>query len=56
LSILKENSDVVPDIQSDYVINIQGISQDITKSIGQISIEIQTTKYIIPHNFHIVDL
>jgi len=56
ISILKENSDVFPDIQFDYVINIQGISQENTKSIGQISIEIQTTKYIILHNFHIENL
>jgi len=55
-SVIKENSDVFHDIQSNNTINIQGISKEVTKSKGLVSIEIQTTKYIIPHNFHIVHL
>jgi len=55
ISIVKENSDVFHDIQDNYIIAKKGISQDVTKSKGLTSIEIQTTKYLIPHDFHIVD-
>jgi len=56
ISILKENSDDFKYIQNKYIINIQGISQEVTKSKGLTSIEIQTSKYIIPHDYHIVHL
>jgi len=53
---LKENSAVFKNIKNNYTINIQGTSQEVTKSKGRTSIEIQTSKYIIPHNFQIVNL
>jgi len=52
ISILKENSDNFQNIQDNHIINIQGISQKVTKSKGLI----QTSKYIIPHDFHIVNM
>jgi len=56
ISVVKENSDVFHDIQDNYIIDIRGISQEVTKFKGLTSIEIQTTKYIIQHGFHIVGL
>jgi len=56
ISIVKENSGVFHDIKDNYIIDIKGISQEVTKSKKVTSIEIQTTKYIIQHDFHIVDL
>jgi len=56
ISILKENSDNFQNIQDNHIINIQGIIQEVTKSKGLTSIEIQTSKYIIPHDFHIVNM
>jgi len=56
ISLLKENSDNFQNIQDNHIINIQGISQEVTKSKGLTSIEIQTSKYIIPHDFHIVNM
>jgi len=56
ISIVKENCDVFHDMQDNYIIDIRGISQEVTKSKWLTSIEIQTTKYIIQHGFHIVDL
>lgn len=55
ISILKDDADYFNSIQDDGIINIQGISQEIIKSKGLISIELQTDKYIITHNFHIVN-
>jgi len=55
ISVVKENSDVFHDIQDNYIIDIRGISQEVTKSKGLTSIEIQSTKYIVKHDFHIVD-
>jgi len=56
ISLLKENSDNFQNIQDNHIINIQGISQEVTKSRGLTSIEIQTSKYIIQHDFHIVNM
>jgi len=56
ISIVKENSDVFHDIQDNYIMDIRGISQEVIKSKGLTSIGIQTTQYIIQHDFHIVDL
>jgi len=53
---LKENSDNFQNIQDNHIINIQGISQEVTKSNGLTSIEIQTSKYIIQHDFRIVNM
>jgi len=39
----------------DEIINIQGIGQRVIKSQGTTSIELQSTKYIIPHEFYLVD-
>ena len=55
ISVLKDNSDTFNDINIDNKINIQGINQGLIQSKGLTSLEIQTTKYIIPHNFHIVE-
>jgi len=55
ISILKEEADYFNSIQDDSIINIQGISQEIIESKGLTSIKLQTNKYIIPHNFHIVN-
>lgn len=55
ISILKDDADYFNSIQDDGIINIQGISQEIIKSKGLISIELQTDKYIITLNFHIVN-
>jgi len=44
ISIVKENSDVFHGIQDNYIIDIKGISQEVTKSKGLTSIE--TIKYI----------
>jgi len=55
ISVVKENSYVFHDLQDNYFIDIRGISQEVTKSKGLTSIEIQTTKYLIKHDFHIVD-
>jgi len=52
ISLLKENSDNFQNIQDNYIINIQGISHEVTKLKGLTSIEIQTFKYIIQHDFH----
>jgi len=51
---LKKNSDAY--IQNNCTINIHGISQVVTKSKGLTSIKIQTYTFIIPHDFHIVNL
>jgi len=53
---LKENYDNFQNIQDNHIINIQGISQEVTKSKGLTSIEVQTSKYIIQHDFHIVNM
>jgi len=50
------NSDSFNDINFGNKINIQGINQELIQSKGLTSLEIQTTKYIIPHNFHIVEI
>jgi len=54
ISLLKENSDNFQNIQDNHIINIQGISQEVSK--GLTSIEIQTSMYIIQHDFHIVNM
>lgn len=56
ISIVIENSDDFDDIQDNYIIDIKEISQEVTKSRGLTSIEMQTTKYIIQHDFHIYNL
>lgn len=56
ISIVIENSDDSDDIQDNYIIDIKEISQEVTKSKGLTSIEMQTTKYIIQHDFHIYNL
>jgi len=51
---LKVNSDNFK-IQDDKIINIQGIGQGVIKSQGTTLIDLQSTKYIIPHEFHLVN-
>jgi len=53
--LLKENIDIFNNIQIKNTINIQGIGEGIIKSKGLAPIELQTDKYIIPYNFHIVN-
>jgi len=55
ISPLKENADIFNNIQIKNTINIQGISEGIIKSKGLAPKEVQTDKYIIPYNFHIVN-
>jgi len=42
ISLLKENSDNFQNIQDNYIINIHGISQEVTKSKGVTSIDNST--------------
>jgi len=51
---LKVNSDNFI-IQNEKIINIEGIGQGVIKSQGTTLIELQSTKYIIPHEFHLVN-
>jgi len=55
ISLLKENADTFSNIQIRNTINIQGIGKGIIKSKGLAPVELQTDKYIIPYNFHIVN-
>jgi len=51
ISLLKENIDIVNNIQIKNTINIQGIGEGIIKSKGLAPIELQIDKYIIPYLF-----
>jgi len=53
--VLKDNSDTFNDIHVDNKINIKGINQGLIQSKGLTLLEIQTTKSLISHNFHIVE-
>jgi len=56
ISILKEISDFFKYVRNNNTIKIQGLSQELTKSKALAPTENQTSKYIIPHDFHILNI
>lgn len=54
-SLLKENVIESTNVDNNQQINIHGIGQGVEHSIEMIVTEVQTGKFIIPHNFHVVN-